>query len=81
MELNELIIRSLQGFATPAEHERLRAWRRASSANDQKYRELESVWSLLGELHEEPVPPPPDVKDLLERACRDRVEESDRTAA
>ncbi len=46
--IDELIMRWLQGSATPEELEALREWRRASPERQQYCRELERTWQLTG---------------------------------
>lgn len=45
-DMDELIIRSLQGRTSQAEEERLWAWRRQSPENERCYQELRELWSL-----------------------------------
>ncbi|MBI4540566.1 MAG: FecR domain-containing protein [Gemmatimonadetes bacterium] len=44
--MDELIIRFLQGGASPLEEEQLRAWRQSSSLNEARYREVARIWGL-----------------------------------
>ena len=46
--IGELIVRWLQGEATPEEEESLREWRRSSPTRDQYCRDLERTWQLVG---------------------------------
>lgn len=47
--MEELVIRSLQGQATPQEEARLLGWRRLDPANEARYRGLAAVWHLTGD--------------------------------
>lgn len=67
--MNELIIRFLQGRATPEERERLQRWREEAPKNERTYRALAELWSLTG--HAAPAMDAgelPDVDRLIERA-------------
>lgn len=57
--LDELIVRFLQGQAGPAEAAALHEWRRASPENERAYREVATVWSELREVEVDTAPPAP----------------------
>jgi transmembrane sensor len=65
--MDEIIIRALQGVATPAELEALRAWRHQSLANERHYRDVAEVWRLA-----EPAisAAPPDLTPYAARPAR-----------
>ncbi len=48
--IETLLLRALQGEATPAEQAALLRWREASPENEARYREQERLWALLGEV-------------------------------
>src|SRR5579862_3843222 len=69
--IGELIVRWLQGQATPEEEESLREWRRSSPTRDQYCRDLERTWQITAAPphHEEvPVGPPPSASSIIARA-------------
>lgn len=71
--MEELILRSLQGHTTPAEEERLLAWRGKTDANEREYQELAGIWTLSETLPRSPVGPPPTIERLIQTtASRDR---------
>lgn len=47
-DIEELIVRSLQGKTSPAEEERLRRWCASDPENERKYREAERLWASTG---------------------------------
>lgn len=71
--METLIIRFLQGRATPDEESALHAWRRASPDNERTYHEIEAVWSELAEAKVEYPPPPPEL--IVSRAEARRARE------
>lgn len=58
LAIDELIIRSLQGQATPAEEEQLRAWRNAALENERYYRSQSRAWRLVALIEPGSGPPP-----------------------
>lgn len=44
--MDELIIRAIEGHATPEELEELNRWRDASRDHEERYREIQAVWAL-----------------------------------
>ena len=69
-QMDELLIRSLQGRASPEEEARLRAWRRQDPENEREYRRLRELWYLVGaanpvRLHDDV---PESVEELVARA-------------
>lgn len=67
--VDEIIIRVLKGSATPKDEERVRRWREASAENEDRFRQLGELWSLLSVV--EPVQrgkEPPEVDELLRKA-------------
>lgn len=60
VEMDDIIIRALQGRADPLELERLRFWRDECSENEGHYRALSSVWRAAGlyETRTREAPPP-----------------------
>ncbi|MBI4421634.1 MAG: FecR domain-containing protein [Gemmatimonadetes bacterium] len=72
-QIDELIVRSLQGCATPEEMGVLAAWRRASSENQHYYEEVAAVWGLAGAGDVRTTPSiPPRARDLVTRAAAGR---------
>jgi transmembrane sensor len=57
--MDEIIIRSLQGRATAAEEQTLRAWRQVSLQNERHYRDLARTWRLTGLLEPAVASTPP----------------------
>lgn len=55
--MDELIIRSLQGCASPGEEELVRAWRNQSPAIEAHYQDLVLIWSNLPDSDIETTPP------------------------
>jgi len=72
--LDTLIIRSLQGLASPAEERRLRRWREKSEENETQYREIATILELCRSLPDIATSPPPDARTLIARAG-DEVED------
>lgn len=66
--MDDLIIRSLQGRATPEEEERLRAWRRSDPDHEARFRALRDLWEVTAVAAPRDVRDLPDVHDLVERA-------------
>lgn len=66
--MDEIIIRSMQGTATPAEEESLRGWRQESLQHERHYREMARAWRAAGLI--EPVSTP--LSRLPVRTARDR---------
>ena len=63
----DLIIRTLQGYATDAEREYLRRWRMRAPENEAQYRDLETLWLLTGTLDPSHRPADPPEIGSLER--------------
>jgi len=63
--VDELIIRVLNGEASPFEVERLSRWRNESSENAQYYEETEQVWALTSPEPREILSSPPSVGVIL----------------
>jgi ferric-dicitrate binding protein FerR (iron transport regulator) len=63
-DMVEVIARSLGGFATPQEEERLRVWRAASLGNERRYRDVAALWSATSPLSV-PGAPAPAAADLM----------------
>lgn len=70
--MEEIVIRSLQGTALPAELERLERWRLADPENDRAYREILRLWdaTLRGERRVARAEPPSSFEII--RAARQR---------
>lgn len=68
MNMDELIIRSLQGRTAPEEEARLREWRKRDPDNERRYQELRQLWTLLGVGAPERDVELPDVDALVARA-------------
>jgi len=69
--IGELIVRWLQGEATPEEEESLREWRRSSPTRDQYCRDLERTWQLVAAPPQQegiPAGPPPSAAAIIARA-------------
>ena len=69
--VNELIVRWLQGNATPEEDEALREWRRSLPTRDQYCRDLERTWQLTAappHRDTSPVRPAPTAAAIIARA-------------
>lgn len=71
MESEELIIRVLQGQATPSERARLSEWRARSLEHEARYQEIAQLWRELEEPEIASVPPTVD-EILTESARRSR---------
>lgn len=64
--MDKIIIRFLQGKATPAEERELSEWRRGDAENERYFHEVQRLWSLTGSARETPaVPPAPAARDLI----------------
>lgn len=67
--MDELIVRALQGHASPAEEERLAMWRRQATENEQHYRELSALWmATAAALPSQPVSEHPTADAVIARA-------------
>lgn len=78
--MDTLIVRSLQGRATPQEEERILRWRLASEENDRKYREIARILALCRRLDATiPVSPPPSARVIIARA-QERAREGEAAA-
>jgi transmembrane sensor len=67
--VDELIIRILNGEASPFEEERLLRWRRESPENDAYYRDLARIWAITApEPHVGPIPAVPSETEILHAA-------------
>lgn len=65
--MDALIVRSLQGKASPDDEQRLRHWREADPKNEEYYSELRELWALLG-LGASVAEQMPEPLDILDRA-------------
>lgn len=74
--IDALIIRSLQRRTTRAEEAQLRAWREAGWANEEKYRSMAELWSVVSaaSLAEREAKIPPDAAFIIARAEADAAE-------
>ncbi len=66
--MDDLIIKTLSGIASPFEEERLKRWREEASENEEYFQEMNQVWRLTAP---EPVVPssgPPPVGEILAAA-------------
>ena len=76
MDSDDLILRWLQGRASPGEARGLEQWRRADPANERRFSALEELWRITWVLdapHDPRARPDPD--DLITRAdCERRAE-------
>lgn len=63
--MEEIIVRSLQGRASADEERALSNWRQASSSNDERYRELQRLWSLIRDVEAPVVSSVPSVGDII----------------
>jgi ferric-dicitrate binding protein FerR (iron transport regulator) len=69
--MGEVIVRWLQGQATPGEEESLREWRRSSPTRDQYCRDLERTWQVTAappHHDESPASIPPSAASIIARA-------------
>jgi transmembrane sensor len=66
--VDELIIRVLNGEASPFEGERLTRWRDESPENAAHYREMVQLWTLTAPEPQDVDSPPPEVGVILEAA-------------
>jgi transmembrane sensor len=66
--VDELIIRDLNGNASPFEEERLRRWRDTTPENEQYFQDMAQVWSLTAPEPVVPASGPPDVEEILAAA-------------
>lgn len=72
--MDDLIIASLQGLATPGEEERLRRWRADSPRNEKRYHELSEIWSAVASadpIRKHAIGEAPDLWTLLQEADDD----------
>jgi ferric-dicitrate binding protein FerR (iron transport regulator) len=78
--MDDLIIRSLQGRATPQEEARLSEWRRVDPQNERRWRTLQELWGVTGaampELSAEAAAVP-DFQSLLDRSEAGRAGEAE----
>jgi transmembrane sensor len=66
--MDELILRSLEGTASPEELERLRRWRAESAENDRLYRDMARIWTAVPRGYQPADPaPPPDSRTITDR--------------
>lgn len=63
--MEDIIIRSLQGAASAEEKSALSSWREASSSNDESYRELQRLWTLVRDAEPPVVSSVPSVGDII----------------
>ncbi len=68
----QLLFRSLKGRTTPDEERVVRLWRKASAANEERYRQLGAVLAAVTRGQEWPVTTPPSALEVLEEAARRR---------
>lgn len=65
--MDEIILRFLQGAATPEEEAQLRAWRDASSANEREFRGTERLWRITREAERDVVASTPTADALIRK--------------
>ena len=65
MTLNDLVIRSLQGRATPREEAELEQWRKADAENEAVYQATRDIWGKMEDAGPRFISEPPQVRDLL----------------
>jgi transmembrane sensor len=81
MEMEQLIIRFLQGSATPADVRRLQEWRKASSENERQFEEVALIWDKLRQADVATVPPPSRaIVELSDRIAKIGVADAPRKA-
>ena len=70
---DQLLFRSLKGLTTPDEERVVRLWRKASPANDERYRQLDAVLGAVTRGQVWPATTPPSALEVLEDAARRRA--------
>jgi transmembrane sensor len=65
--LDEILIRSLQGRASPEENEALRRWRRESPENEERYQRFSDVWRTTAGYERPLGESPPAAAEVLGR--------------
>lgn len=71
--MDELIVRQLSGETTIVEAFRLEDWRRASPANEARFREFQMLWAGLGCLATRRQRTRPDVDAMIQAAEQRRA--------
>jgi len=66
--VDQLIIKNLQGAASPREKEELRSWRISSPENERRYREVAAVWRATSGTGVETDSTPPRAADIVAAA-------------
>ena len=66
--VDDLIIKILNGAASPFEEERLRRWREATPENEESFQEMAQLWSLTAPESVVPASGPPSVQEILAAA-------------
>lgn len=64
-QMDDLIIRSLQGMLSEIEERRLQRWRASSPENEERYRELAQLWSVAPRPAPAGAIPPRPPRDLI----------------
>ncbi len=65
IDLDELLVRSLQGRTTDAEESSLHQWRARSPDNEAYYRQFAAVWRMTAEEHRAQLGPAPPGREVL----------------
>jgi ferric-dicitrate binding protein FerR (iron transport regulator) len=69
--VDEMIVRSLRGTATPPEDREVQEWRRASARNEAHFQRVARVWTLTGLVDSTRLrAAPPTAAEFLDRAAR-----------
>ena len=70
--MDELILKYLSGDATDVERHRIEKWRESSADHDSRFREIEVLWTGLGQATPRRSSPRPDIDAMLGEAERRR---------